>query len=256
MPYFPELNILLIHIPKTGGTSIEKYFGNKINKKLTYKNLYSSNDEILYGHSLQHLTYSEIYGIKNILNINFNEINIISVIRNPYERIISDLFYNKIINIYSKPDDVAYNIYLYISSKNTYDNHKIPQYKFLLDSNNKINNKILILKTETLKDDMRKIGFTDFNFNELKNKNNNINYYEYLNNNSLSLINNYYYKDFYIFSYDIINSSYIENINSKNYMNKHYYLYVYKLFFILLLLILIIYFIWNKKKYSNLNIVK
>ena len=42
MPYFKQNKILLIHIPKTGGTSIEKYFANKSKIKLGPNNLYFS----------------------------------------------------------------------------------------------------------------------------------------------------------------------------------------------------------------------
>jgi hypothetical protein len=232
MPYFPELNILFIHIPKTGGTSIEKYFENKSNIKMSHKNLYSSNNEILYNHTLQHLTYNEIYNIKNILHIDFNNVNIITVVRNPYERIISELFFHNMINKNSSKDEVSIKLYEYINSKNTYDNHKPPQYIFLIDNNYKINNKIIILKTETLNYDMKKLGFTDFNFNEQKNKNSNVNYYYYLNNYSINLINNYYDKDFYIFSYNKINifenNNYIKN-NLNNVISEEDYYIIYEI---------------------------
>ena len=42
MPYFKQNKVLLIHIPKTGGTSIEKYFANKNGIKLNPSCLYYS----------------------------------------------------------------------------------------------------------------------------------------------------------------------------------------------------------------------
>ena len=40
MPFFPKEKILLIHIPKTGGTSIEKYFAKRNNIELNMDLLY------------------------------------------------------------------------------------------------------------------------------------------------------------------------------------------------------------------------
>ena len=39
MPYFKNnrINLLFIHIPKTGGSSLEKYFNVKYNIPLNYK---------------------------------------------------------------------------------------------------------------------------------------------------------------------------------------------------------------------------
>ena len=45
MPYFynKDINILLIHIPKTGGTSLEFYFQEKYLITLNEKSLYGFN---------------------------------------------------------------------------------------------------------------------------------------------------------------------------------------------------------------------
>jgi hypothetical protein len=52
--------------------------------------------------------------------------------------------------------------YVYENS-NIYDNHNIPQYKFITDNDDNIINNIIILKTETLTDDMKNLGYNDFN---------------------------------------------------------------------------------------------
>jgi hypothetical protein len=246
MPYFSKLNILFIHIPKTGGTSIEKYFEELLNIKLSKQYLYSSNNEILNGHSLQHLTYNEIYNIRNILDIDFYNIKIITIVRNPYERIISELFYQKMININSTKKYVMYKIYEFLNSNNTYDNHKIPQYKFIVDSNNKICNKIIIFRTENLTNDMKNYGFNNFNFNENKNKYSKYNYYNYLNNNSIKLINSYYDKDFTLFSYNKIDPNITINEHMKN-INNNNFLYYYM---IIIIIIIIIIFLFIKLNYS------
>ena len=93
MPYYKDKNLLFVHIPKTGGTLIE----NNI-EKYTPQSLYSSKTNKLLDlpynkKSLQHQFYTTLYQFKNKLNINFDNIKIFSVVRNPYDRIISDLFW-------------------------------------------------------------------------------------------------------------------------------------------------------------------
>ena len=220
MPYFEQLNILFIHVPKTGGSSVEKYFEKKINKKLSKELLYSKEEKFNGLHSYQHMTYSEILINKELLKINLNnETFIFAVVRNPYERIISELFFRKMIKKCSSPKYVEKQIINYLKSNETYDNHKTPQYFFIIYENGMINNNIKIIKTENLNNDMKNIGFTDFeNIEELKTHRNNVDYYNYLNNNSIKIINEYYLLDFIIFDYDQINI--IENFdNNKNNSN-------------------------------------
>jgi hypothetical protein len=208
MPYFPKINLLLLHIPKTGGSSIEKYFKKKMNiDDLTNEHLYSKyiNNMLDYeinNHSLQHLTYQEILYNSEFLNFDLKNIkNIITVVRNPYERLISELFYTKIINLTMNKKEVFIKIRNYIYADSNFDNHKIPQYLFLLDDKEHISDKIKILKTESLTDDMKNIGFKDFNIYELSIFKNLINYYSLLSEESIKLINEYYSKDFELFGY-------------------------------------------------------
>ena len=36
MPFYPKLNILVVHIPKTGGSSICEYFYNKDDSEILH----------------------------------------------------------------------------------------------------------------------------------------------------------------------------------------------------------------------------
>jgi hypothetical protein len=59
------------------------------------------------------------------------------------------------------------------------------------------------VKTESLKNDMNNLGYTDFNNFENVNVNvNKLNYYDYLNNKSIEIINYFYHLDFILFNYD------------------------------------------------------
>jgi hypothetical protein len=151
--------------------------------------------------SLQHLTYKNIVEYNKVFNVDFNDIKIISIVRNPYERIISDLFFFNKINENSDRINVCLIIKEYLLSNN-YDNHNIPQYMFITDDNKNIIPNISILRTETLKNDMIMLGYEDFDVFDNQNINKaNINYYNYLNDESIMIINEFYDLDFKIFKY-------------------------------------------------------
>lgn len=207
MPYFKnnKINLLFIHIPKTGGSSLEKYFNVKFNIPLNKKSLMSTEDirefsdkpEI--NSSLQHLTYNTIIKYKDFFKIDMENIKIITIVRNPYDKIMSDLFYLKKIDINSTKEEVYKNLQIYL--KENYDNHITPQYKFITNDEEKLIDNIIILHTETLNDDMSKLGYKDFNIKMNMNPNA-VDYDKYLNEESIKLINEIYKKDFKILNYN------------------------------------------------------
>ncbi len=148
MPYFSEANVLLIHIPKTGGTSIEDYFYSKFNIKKTIGTLWSNPTIQLNSHTLQHCTYLELYEKKDYFDIDFDKVKIIASIRNPYYRIVSDLFFFGMIKKDTEQSIVFEKIKEFVVNPTKYDCHPRPQYEYLFDSNNKINEKIHIIKNE------------------------------------------------------------------------------------------------------------
>lgn len=211
MPYCRQENILWIHIPKTGGASIYIYFMRKYGKdKISLlsgiRNKILPTQE-LQNVSLQHQTYNTIFKYKELLNVDFNNnLKIISVVRNPYNRLISDLFGFNFINEHSSKDEVLNIIKTNYINNNNLDNHNLPQYKFICDDNDNIIKNINIFKQETLTQDMIKYGYTNFNvhFGSTKSKQIDIDeseYISFLNNDSINLINEYYHKDFVLFNY-------------------------------------------------------
>ena len=206
MPYFKDFNLLFIHIPKTGGSNIENFFFNYTKQKPKISNLISNNINLkLNNHSLQHSTYLEILCYKELFDINFNNLNIITVVRNPYDRILSDLFYLKFIDKNNTIDEIEHVLKIYLESNLIYDNHKLPQYKFLLNDNGVIEQKIIVMKCETLNDQMNELGFSEFkDFCNFTNTKINKDYSKYLTKNSIKLINDFYRLDFIYFNYKMI----------------------------------------------------
>jgi hypothetical protein len=208
MPYFKNnnINLLLIHIPKTGGTSLEFYFSSKFNIPLNNKSLYKFNRNIKIKSSLQHMTYNQIVENSKIFNIVFDNIKIITIVRNPYERIVSDLFFLKKIKTDTSKEEMLDIINEYLMKCPNYDNHNMPQYKFITNDKGEIIQNIHILRTESLINDMKNLGYNDFNIfkNINSKKSKKKNYYSYLNNETIEIINNFYHLDFTLFNYDKI----------------------------------------------------
>jgi len=188
MPYFRNIpfqgstiDILFIHIPKTGGTSIENYFYSKYGIQRGYYSLYGIKKE--YSVSLQHMTYKQIKEnieagrdkvFKNI-DLNSPKLKIITIIRNPYHRVLSELFSKRRLVLPTTPDIVEKAVHDFLSSSSTEikdDNHRLPQVDFFIDAIPDIQltgdeSRLIILQTENLTEQMRDLGFTDFS-----NKNN------------------------------------------------------------------------------------
>ena len=205
MPYFKKINTLLIHIPKTGGTSVENYFYNRYDIKRTLSTLYSSLTYRINNHSFQHSTFQELYENRKYLEIDFDNLKILSIVRNPYERIISDLFFFKLINLEMTQEQIFDKIKYFLETDDCrYDNHKIELYKYLINNKNIIDKNITILKTENLTNGMKSQGYEDFDLEDNKTHRNKINYIELLNENSINLINKFYKKDYEYFNYNMI----------------------------------------------------
>jgi hypothetical protein len=209
MPYFhnSSVNLLLLHIPKTGGTSLQYYFRNKYGILLNRYSLYTyQKDEFFEGISFQHQTYKSIKENRAYFNVDFDNLEIISVVRNPYHRIISDMLFVKMISEHTTPDEVLNKLndeYLPNMYNSEHDNHRIPQYMFLLNENYELLKNVTILKTETLSEDMKKIGYVDFENHHYKTTISR-DYMDFLNETSINLINKNYEKDFQYFDYKML----------------------------------------------------
>ena len=199
MPHFPEYNLLFIHIPKTGGTSYEEYMLDKTKTRLWgSKNIFP--DSNLNKISLQHQTYQTIYQYRELLGIKFDDkLKKLAFVRNPYDRIVSDILWLNFNTETDSQEEIYDTIRNYYFQRDDLDNNNIPQYKFVIDENDKLIPDITLLKMENLTEELQKYGFPDY-----KGPSKSKSYMEYLNKDSIRLINVMFKNDFEMFGYPMI----------------------------------------------------
>ena len=125
---------IFIHIPKTAGTSIEQFIRNK------GKN-YLELIGVQYNRSLHHLTAHEI---KKMYPYQFNIYYKFAIIRNPYDRLLSEYYWTPVKGLGYKSGktkaDFLYNVINIVSkskySDNIYFDHFIPQHMFVYEGKN------------------------------------------------------------------------------------------------------------------------
>lgn len=210
MPIINKHNLIFIHIPKTGGTSIEQSLNFNGDIKGDKKKWYGN----INNYELDHSTIK--YLIENCENYDKKYLKF-CVVRNPYERLVSEYNYCKryksrfIKNINSFKDFVYYlkknfDIVINNEEKNHYlISHYLPQYKFT-----HINNKCemdIILKFENLKTDWitlcKKIN-KDIKLIKVDKYSslNKYNYLDYYDNELKNIVYELYKKDFILFNYE------------------------------------------------------
>ena len=138
MPIFNN-EITFIHIPKCGGTSIEKFL-----QQNGYKmKLFTSTGSIfINGHTPQHCTFKELEELNLLTD------KVFTIIRPEIDRVVSEYFY--ILN--KRPDlkklfnnfDEFLDIFLNKKNYLLFDYHNAPNKDFLVNKNGFIDEKIKI----------------------------------------------------------------------------------------------------------------
>jgi hypothetical protein len=140
MPIFDN-EITFIHIPKCGGTSVEKFFENQNSKvRFTSKTGYT----LINNHTPQHCTFRELEHLGVLTD------KIFTIVRPHIDRTISEYFYIK----QQRPDiAMRYNSFdgfldLFLNHDNTilFDNHNLSNSEFLINHKGVIDDKVKIFK--------------------------------------------------------------------------------------------------------------
>lgn len=197
MPYIEQHNLLFIHIPKTGGTAIERALGIKAANQP--KKLISKQGELIEGVKTfpQHFT-PDILRERLGEDVYESSIKFV-VVRNPYTRVLSEYFYR------NKSGSMKNFPYWFKKYYKKLDHaHKIPQSKFV-DSEN-----ITILRQETLQEDFKK--FVEDNNLPIKSELGRVNKSKHTKTDLIEKIplpiigriNNLFEEDFIRFGYEMI----------------------------------------------------
>ena len=191
-----------IHITKNGGTSIE-YCAMKHNEK--FGKFHTEYSAPQFESNAKHHTFFPL--IHNKIKEKYDWF---MVVRNPYDRIISELLFRGIINHETilNQDFVCSKLKKYFQSFDNFDNHKLPQYLFLIDESGDLVQNLVILRTESLTPDMQRLGYIDFNHHfqvsNCKIPLGKTRYSRALNRDSIKMINEYYKRDFELFDYEYL----------------------------------------------------
>jgi hypothetical protein len=226
MLLIPE-KIIFVHIPKTGGSSVEEFimsqYGYKRNECLLVHG-FSIDLNAGEGHYVPYpIMHFKLKTILRIAEANKAQIDnswtIFSIVRNPYYKFLSELFFQDYTNLkynyHMLPDNVK-SMYLdscvdeyfnHKASENYHSYHSLEQYKFFENTN--VNYQIFKFE-DGLENIVKKLGF------KVKNQFPHLldvsvyadvpkpNYSKMLTPYLVETINTRYKKDFEVFGYEML----------------------------------------------------
>lgn len=162
MPIFNN-ELTFIHIPKSGGTTIERFLQNNGYKM----SLFTSTGSIfINGHTPQHCTYRELNELSLITD------KVFTIVRNEVDRTISEYKYVKNMrpDISSKFKSFDQFLDLFLNKENSlmFDFHNLSNKEFLIDESGKISDKIEVIDFFDIKKIESYLGLTGLsNFHEM-----------------------------------------------------------------------------------------
>jgi len=184
--------LLFVHIPKTGGTSIEDSLKKHNINVGRFKNS-MKNTELF-----NNVTCSYWHIPPKNMNISFNDYNVFTVIRNPYKRFVSEYKYNGC----KKHTDINKWAVSLRDNPNPYKNdcHLLPQIEYLYDKDGELVHDILRLEhiNDDFKDLKKKYNL-DENIELFHNNQRTNNEGTEMNQDTIDFINKYYKEDFDLF---------------------------------------------------------
>lgn len=187
---------IFVHIPKTAGTSIEQFLKDNGNNNIEYHGVRD-------GRSMHHFTAMDL---KKELPWHFNDYYKFSIVRNPYDRLLSEYYWTPIPHVGYKSgktraeflDYVSYTVKNRLFFQNIYNDHFMPQYMFLYGKKLLVNHIFRFENMNLVVDFLKKKLQIE---NDLPNLNKSKLKKEYWNDRQKERIYKIYKNDFILFGY-------------------------------------------------------
>lgn len=137
MPAFHDHKLLFIHVPKTAGMSIEHALGMRLRwPQLDTDTIFGPYD----GQQLQHLTCRQILDYGFLSQADFDAYFKFAFVRNPYDRLVSEYFFDRRWNQRTK--DLDFSAFVdYLADRLQQQKvfaHYRPQSDFVFDDNGEL----------------------------------------------------------------------------------------------------------------------
>ena len=181
-----EHKVIFIHIPKNAGTSIETYFANESVR-------------------IQPRKHADIHEIKRDFKNSYNNYKKFTIIRNPYDKMVSWYFYLKR-NLGENHNVIEFNdwiIDLFITHKSVFPFkfwHANDPVSFLKNQHEWIDDTVVVIKYENLNKEINSFFNKKIDLPVI-NKSNHKHYLNYYNKYALDIVYNRYKKDFKKYNY-------------------------------------------------------
>ena len=227
MPISNKHKILFVHVPKCAGTTVEQmldmsgihnlfstsYSPDRIQKQFSFENFSQEEKEVCLLKNMQHYSYIEL---KKLLPQKiFDSYYKFSIVRNPYDRIVSEFLYakncgrklkkNYFYNFSTFKEFVSTQLTIPIKQRiEKYDAHLETQKSFLINEQGDLSGLDKIYKMETELDDCLK--FLNFKIGVDLKIHARKNYYDrsiadFYDGEIQELVYNFYKEDFNLFGY-------------------------------------------------------
>ena len=172
-----EYEVIFIHIPKNAGSSIEEYFSNESFK-------------------IQPNKHADVHEIKRKFKNSYDNYRKFTIIRNPYDKMVSWYFYLKK-QLGEQHNVIEFNKWIKDPSKFWHANDPIsylkPQHEWVDDT-------VVLVEYENLKEELNQFFGEEIDL-PITNKSNHSHYLNYYNKESLNVIYDRYREDFEKFNY-------------------------------------------------------